>query len=63
MNTHIIAQELEGIGFQTQITSIGVLVSLNRPITNIEVEIALEQVFESISFQISRVSKQAVLVS
>lgn len=59
----IVANELADLGFETQIASIGVLVSLNRPIYQTEIETALEQAFEGITFEVRRISKQAFLVS
>jgi len=62
MNTQIIAALLAQLGFVTRITSNGVVVSLNRPIDMLEVEIALEQEFQEIPFQVSRISQNSILV-
>lgn len=61
-NEQIIANELSSLGFETQIASIGVIVSLNRPIYRLEIETALGQVFEGITFEVKRISKQTFLV-
>jgi len=62
MNTFIIASILSQLGFITRITSSGTIVSLNRPVSTLEVEYALAQEFEGIEFQVSRISKNQVLV-
>lgn len=62
MNTQIIAAILSQLGFATRITSIGVIVSLNRRIDAPEVETALEQEFEEIGFNVSRISSNQVMV-
>lgn len=54
---NIVATELSNLGFQTRITQTGVLVSLNRPISRMEIEMALEQVVEGVKFNIYPVSK------
>ena len=45
-HTNLIATELSNLGFTTRITQTGVLVSLNRPVSRMEVETALEQVVD-----------------
>lgn len=60
---NLIANELKSIGFQTQITSATVIVSLNRPMNQMEVEIALNQIFDDeIRFSISRINKNSFSV-
>lgn len=59
---NVIASEMNKNGFQTQITSSGVIVSLKRPMSKMEVEIALEQSFEELPFSIDRVNKNSYLV-
>ncbi len=63
MHTNLIATELSNLGFQTRITQTGVLVSLNRPVSRMEIETALEQAFEEIEFRVTHISKNSVLVS
>lgn len=64
MHTQLIATELSNLGFTTRITQTGVLVSLNRPVTRMEVEMALWQTFdEEIQFTVTRISKNSVHVS
>jgi len=62
MNTPIIASILSQLGFATHITSSGTIVSLNRPVSTLEVEYALDQEFEGIQFQVSRISQNSILV-
>lgn len=62
VNSGIIASTLAQLGFVTRITGNGVIVSLNRVINTLEVEIALAQEFEGIEFQVSRISKNRVLI-
>lgn len=57
MHQQIIASELAKMGFDTCTTFTGVLVSLNRPMIRQEVETALEQVIEGVTFTIYPVSK------
>ncbi len=63
MHTQLIATELSNLGFQTRITQTGVLVSLNRPISRMEVETALGQAFEGVQFKLAKISKNSVHVS
>lgn len=56
-HTQLIATELSNSGFQTRITQTGVLVSLNRPVSRMEVETALEQVVEGVRFDIYPISR------
>lgn len=53
-NANLVADELKNSGFQTKvIVSNGVKVSLsNRKPSKMEVETALEQIFDSIQFQV-----------
>lgn len=62
MHTPIIAAQLAQLGFVTRITSSGTLVSLNRPLSTMEVEQALSQEFDTIEFKVSQVSKNQVMV-
>ncbi len=57
MHTNLIATELSNLGFQTRITQTGVLVSLNRPVSKMEIETALEQIVEGVKFSIYPISK------
>ena len=63
MHTNLIATELSNLGFTTRITQTGVLVSLNRPVSTIEVEMALEQIVEGVKFHLVKISKNSVHVS
>ena len=54
---NIVATELSNLGFTTRITQTGVLVSLNRVITQMEVETALEQIVEGAEFTIYQVQR------
>ncbi len=63
MNTDLIASKLASLGFTTRITQTGLLVSLNRPLHWLEVEMALMQAFEDIRFVVTRISKNSVHVS
>lgn len=62
MNTQIISAILAQLGFVTRITGNSVIVSLNRPLSTLEVETALEQEFDTIEFKVSQVSKNQVMV-
>lgn len=62
MHTPIIAAQLAQLGFATRITQFGVIVSLNRPMSTMEVEQALVQEFDTIEFKVSQVSKNQVMV-
>lgn len=62
MNTQIIFAILSQLGFVTRITGNSVIVSLNRQLSTLEVEMALEQEFEGIEFQVSKISKNQVMV-
>lgn len=57
MNSNLIATELSNLGFQTRLTQTGVLVSLNRPVSKMEIETALEQIVEGVKFSIYPISK------
>ncbi len=63
MHANLIATELSSKGFTTRITQTGVLVSLNRPLASIEVEIVLDQAFWEVQFKVVRISKNSVHVS
>jgi len=67
MHTQLIATELSNLGFTTRITQTGVLVSLNRPVSSMEVVTVLHQVFEEIEFRVHLkvidISKNSVHVS
>jgi hypothetical protein len=59
---NIIAIELSNLGFTTRITQTGVLVSLKRPVSQMEVEMALEQAFEGIQFKLYHIHSNMVHV-
>lgn len=59
---NLIANELKSIGFETQVASIGVIVSLDREISQTEVETALNRIPDRVRFLISRISKNAFLI-
>lgn len=59
---NIIATELSNLGFTTRITQTGVLVSLNRPVSTMEIETALEQVVEEVQFKVYHVHSNMVHV-
>jgi len=61
-NNHIVATELSNLGFTTRITQTGVLVSLNRVMTQMEVERALEQIVEGAEFTIYQVQRNMIHV-
>ena len=63
MHTNLIATELSNLGFEVRITQTGVLVSLNRPVSTMEVETALTQAFEGVQFRVVRISKNSIHVS
>ena len=63
MHNQLIATELSNLGFTTRITQTGVLVSLNRPLASVEVEIVLDQAFWEVQFKVVRISKNSVHVS
>ena len=54
MHTHLIAAALRNNGFDVKVYSNGILVSLNRYLYTSEVETALDNTFESITFNLSR---------
>ncbi len=60
MHTNLIASELASLGFITRITQTGVLVSLNRPVSRVEIETALGQAFEGVQFKIYHVHSNMV---
>ncbi len=63
MNTDLIASKLASLGFTTRVTQTGVLVSLKRTISMMEIETALEQTFEGVQFKITRIAPNSVHVS
>ncbi len=62
MHNQLIATKLSNLGFTTRITQAGVLVSLNRPVSTMEVETALAQVLEGIEFKFFHVHSNMVHV-
>lgn len=60
---NVIAQELAQAGFEITVTSTGVVVSLNRPMAKMEVEIALIQIFDEIQFTVERINNHSYLVN
>lgn len=64
MHTSLIAQVLQSIGFKTVICSQGIIVSLNRKISSMEVETALAQEFDVLadSFNVIQINSSEVLV-
>ena len=54
MHTHLIAIALRNNGFDVKVYSNGVMVSLNRYLYISEVETALDNIFEGITFNLSR---------
>jgi hypothetical protein len=60
---HLVADELNNSGFKVSLSKVGVIVSLdNRKVRRIEVEWALIDLFEGISFTIKSLS-DSVLVA
>ena len=64
MHTHLIASVLESLGFKVVTCLAGVIVSLNRPISAMEVETALAQEFDTLadSFNVQQLNSSEVLV-
>mgnify|MGYP001563083245 CR=1 FL=1 len=62
MHTNLIATELSNQGFEVRITQTGVLVSLNRSVSTMEIETALEQAFEGIEFKLYHIHSNMVHV-
>lgn len=62
MHSNLIAKEMNKIGFQTKVVSSGVIVSLNRAMSRMEIEIALEQIFDTITFNITKLNNNSYLV-
>ena len=54
MHTHLIVQTLRNNGFDVKVYSNDILVSLNRYLYTSEVETALDNAFEGITFNLSR---------
>jgi hypothetical protein len=55
---HLIASELSG--FKVQFSAVGILVSLNRPISTMEVKV--DHAFEGIEFIVRKLSDNTVVV-
>lgn len=62
MHSRLIARELKTRGFDAKVVENGVVVSLNRQISTQEVKDALSLSFDEIEFQVSKISKNQVLV-
>lgn len=60
----IIASELKSLGFKVVLCQAGVIVSLNRPVSTMEVETALAQAFDVLadSFKCTQINSSEVLV-
>ena len=54
---HNLATELSNLGFQTRLTQTGVLVSLDRVVTRMEIEAELEQMRNQIQFKLYQVHR------
>lgn len=61
-HARVIARELKLRGFDAKVVENGVAVSLIRSISTQEVKDALSLSFEEIEFQVSKISKNQVLV-
>lgn len=61
-HARVIARELKTRGFDAKVVENGVVVSLIRSISTQEVKDALSLSFEEIEFQVSKISKNQVLV-
>lgn len=61
-HARVIARELKTRGFDAKVVENGVVVSLIRSISTQEVKDALSLSFEEIEFQVSKISKNEVLV-
>lgn len=62
MHSRLIARELKLRGFDAKVVENGVVVSLIRSISTQEVKDALSLSFDEIEFQVSKISKNQVLV-
>ena len=64
MHTQLIASTLKSLGFKVVTCSSGVIVSLNRPVSALEVETALAQAFDTLadSFKVRQINSSEVLV-
>lgn len=62
MHSKLIAREMKTRGFDAKVVENGVAVSLIRSISTQEVKDALSLSFEEIEFQVSKISKNEVLV-
>lgn len=62
MHSRLIARELKTRGFDAKVVENGVVVSLIRSISTQEVKDALSLSFDEIEFQVSKISKNQVLV-
>lgn len=61
---NVIAHELKELGFKVTLCQSGVIVSLNRPVSTLEVETALAQAFDVLadSFSVKQINSSEVLV-
>lgn len=57
---NLVASELSEMGFETKVTQTGVLVSLKRPVSTLEVKTALDQAFEGIEFKLFQIRPNAI---
>lgn len=57
---NLVASELSEMGFETKTTLTGVLVSLKRPISWMEVKTALERAFEGIEFRMIQIHRNTI---
>lgn len=64
MHKNLIANELKSLGFKVVTCSQGVIVSLNRPVSTLEIETALAQTFDVLadSFKLTKINASEVLV-
>lgn len=61
---NVIAHELKSLGFKVTLCQSGVIVSLNRSVSTLEVETALAQDFDVLadSFSVKQINSSEVLV-
>lgn len=57
-----VADELQDAGFRAVVQGDSVIVSLNRPVSVIQVRIALQQIFGEIEFGVSQIDDGRVRV-
>ena len=64
MNTSLIASTIQSLGFKVVTCSSDIIVSLNRPVSALEVETALAQAFDMLadSFKVRQINSSEVLV-